>query len=96
MRSRYSAFVLRDTAYLLRSWHPTTRPGALELGAGPRWLRLEVVSATDGGPFGARGTVEFQAFYTESGQPGVLRERSHFVRHEGAWVYLEGELDGQE
>lgn len=28
MRSRYSAFAVGDEAYLLRSWHPTTRPPA--------------------------------------------------------------------
>ncbi|WP_275423743.1 YchJ family protein, partial [Virgisporangium ochraceum] len=26
MRSRYSAFALGDADYLLRTWHPTTRP----------------------------------------------------------------------
>ncbi len=31
MRSRYSAFVLRDTYYLLASWHPSTRPKKLTL-----------------------------------------------------------------
>ena len=30
MRSRYSAFVLLDADYLLRSWHPATRPARLE------------------------------------------------------------------
>lgn len=26
MRARYSAYVRRDVAYLLASWHPSTRP----------------------------------------------------------------------
>ena len=31
MRSRYSAYVLKDVDYLLASWHPGTRPAALSL-----------------------------------------------------------------
>ena len=31
MRSRYSAFVVGDAAYLLATWHPSTRPAELEL-----------------------------------------------------------------
>ena len=27
MRSRYSAFAVGDAAYLLRTWHPSDRPG---------------------------------------------------------------------
>lgn len=90
MRSRYSAFVLRDVSYLLRSWHPRTRPRSLELDTDIRWLGLEVLSSTDGGPFGAEGTVEFRALHTHNGRQGELREKSRFVRHEGAWVYLDG------
>ena len=29
MRSRYSAFAVGDAAYLLATWHPSTRPAAL-------------------------------------------------------------------
>ena len=94
MRSRYSAFALRDEAYLLRSWHPRTRPPALQLDASTRWLRLEILDATDGGAFGADATVTFRAYYSEDGQPGELREKSRFVRHEGAWVYFDGAVVG--
>lgn len=93
MRSRYSAFVLRDEAYLLRSWHPRTRPGALRLEDGVRWLRLEILASDDGGPFGAGGTVEFRAYFSDDGRPGELHEKSRFVRHQGAWVYVDGDLD---
>jgi len=31
MRSRYSAYVLKLEAYLLATWHPGTRPAALDL-----------------------------------------------------------------
>ena len=35
MRSRYSAYVLGDTDYLQRSWHPGTRPARLALDNEP-------------------------------------------------------------
>lgn len=92
MRSRYSAFALSNEKYLLRSWHPSTRPSALQLDAGTRWLRLEILAATDGGAFGTGATVTFRAYYSEDGRPGELREKSRFVRYEGAWVYLDGEV----
>ena len=34
MRSRYTAFALRDEDYLFRTWHPRTRPAPPLLGGG--------------------------------------------------------------
>ncbi|WP_035840497.1 YchJ family protein [Kitasatospora azatica] len=93
MRSRYSAFVVQDVGYLLSSWHPDTRPSALDLAPELRWERLEILGGTDGGPFHTSGTVEFRAYYREGRSSGTMRENSRFVRHEGAWVYLDGEVE---
>ncbi|NUS16016.1 MAG: hypothetical protein HOY69_32225, partial [Streptomyces sp.] len=41
MRSRYCAFVRLDEGYLLRTWHPRTRPARLDLDPGMRWTGLE-------------------------------------------------------
>ncbi|GAA1656611.1 YchJ family metal-binding protein [Fodinicola feengrottensis] len=91
MRSRYCAFAMGDAAYLLRSWHPTTRPKALDLQQGPRWERLEIVATTGGGLLHVDGTVEFRAYYrTPDGSPGVMHEVSRFVREKGQWTYLDG------
>jgi SEC-C motif-containing protein len=46
--------------------------------------------STDGGPFGGEGIVEFRARYTEGRVPGVLHERSRFLRHDNAWTYVDG------
>ncbi len=89
MRSRYSAFAVGDEAYLLRSWHPTTRPPGVDLDPGPRWVRLEILGTTEGSAFHTTGTVEFRAHYTQGGRAGSLHENSRFVRHEGAWAYLD-------
>ncbi|MCZ7417019.1 MULTISPECIES: YchJ family protein [unclassified Streptomyces] len=93
MRSRYSAFALRDVDYLLRTWHPDTRPAELRPDPARTWLRLDVLGSSDGGPFGTEGFVEFRAHYAEPGGVGSLHERSRFVRHRGAWVYVDGETD---
>lgn len=89
MRSRFSAFAVRDAAYLLRTWHPDTRPADLDLADGPTWVRLEVLGSTEGGPFHSEGTVEFRAHWREGRQSGVLAENSRFTRVDGAWVYVE-------
>ncbi len=88
MRSRFSAFAVPDAAYLLESWHPSTRPRSIDLPAGLRWERLEILSTSGGTPFHTEGTVEFRARHSG----GELHEVSRFVRHEGAWVYLDGDV----
>ncbi len=88
MRSRYSAFVKGDTGYLLRTWHPRTRPGTLELDRRMRWTGLEILDTSDGSAFHSAGTVEFRASY----RGGSLHERSRFERVDGAWVYVDGEF----
>jgi len=94
MRSRFSAFAVQDEAYLIRSWHPTTRPPRIDFDPAMRWLRLDILGSTDGGPFHTEGTVEFRAHYTERGRPGELHESSRFVRHDNAWTYLDGIISG--
>ncbi|MEV6525945.1 YchJ family protein [Longispora sp. NPDC051575] len=88
MRSRFSAFAVGDVAYLLRSWHPDTRPAELDLDTDLRWVRLDVLAKTGGGLFDAEGTVEFRAHYREGGRPGAMHEHSRFLRDNGNWVYL--------
>lgn len=90
MRSRYSAFVRGDAAYLLRSWAPETRPAALGDLGGRRWLGLTVEAS---GYEGAdRGWVRFAARFTEGGREGALRETSRFRREDGRWLYVDGAI----
>lgn len=92
MRSRYTAFALGDAAYLLASWHPSTRPGQLDLDPETEWRRLLVVDRVAGGPFDREGIVEFEAFWRQGEERGSLRERSSFVREDGRWQYVDGEV----
>jgi len=88
MRSRYCAFVKRNEPYLLRTWHPSTRPAELKLDAGMRWTGLEILATTDGSAFHTTGTVTFRASF----KGGSLHERSRFERVEGSWAYVDGEF----
>jgi SEC-C motif-containing protein len=92
MRSRFSAFALGLPDYLLASWHPSTRPAALELDADVVWRRLQIVDTVAGGPDDTEGVVEFRASYRDASGAGLLHERSRFARVDGRWAYLDGEV----
>ncbi|MCO8270564.1 YchJ family metal-binding protein [Actinoplanes sp. TRM 88003] len=87
MRSRYTAFALDDDAYVLKSWHPKTRPARIEPDSKLRWTGLDIIGTSGGGLFDAEGIVEFRAHYKDHGKPGDMVERSRFVRSDGQWAY---------
>lgn len=89
MRSRYSAFVVQDADYLLRTWHPDTRPTELGFDDAVQFYRLDVLGSTGGGPLDSTGTVTFEAHYRMGSQRGCQREHSTFVRVDGEWIYHE-------
>ena len=91
MRSRYSAYVLGLEDYLLATWHASTRPAALNLGAEaqPKWLGLQVKARTQTGD---TASVEFVARYKVGGRAQRLHEISRFVRENGCWYYVDGEV----
>jgi SEC-C motif-containing protein len=90
MRSRYSAFAVGDPAYLLATWHPTSRPRTLDLDHDVRWTGLEVLATTGGSLLSDGGTVEFRAHHVVAGTPRAQHENSRFVRERGRWYYLDG------
>ena len=88
MRSRFSAFALGLDAYLLVTWHPSTRPTSLDLDDGRVWRKLQIVDTVAGGPDDTTGVVEFRASFRDaSGAYGMQGERSNFSRVDGRWVY---------
>lgn len=95
MRSRFEAFRDADAGWLLASWHPSTRPAAIDLGNNPRWRGLQIVDVVDGTADDLTGIVEFRASYLPaSGGVQVLHERSRFVREGGRWYYLRADQAG--
>jgi SEC-C motif domain protein len=89
MRSRYSAYVLHLEDYLLRTWHPDTRPTSLDLTAEPplKWTGLVVKQFEQTSPTTA--TVAFEAHYKVNGKAELMRELSQFVLLD-RWYYLAG------
>ncbi len=97
MRSRFTAFAISEDAYLLSTWHPSTRPASLEMDESIRWQRLDILQ-TAGGPFDDTARVAFAAHYrSQPGTPadkrvkGTQREDSRFVRESGRWFYVDGD-----
>ncbi|WP_462388683.1 YchJ family protein [Acidovorax sp. Q11] len=92
MRSRYTAFVCERADYLQATWHPSTRPAALDFEPGAQWLGLEVRRhrPTDDD----RAEVEFVARYRLGGRAVRLHETSRFVREGGRWFYVDGDIRG--
>ena len=88
MRSRYSAYVLGLIEYLLATWHPSTAPGELELSP-IKWLGLEVRHAEMAGD---AGIVEFVARCKVNGRAERMHETSRFVRQQGRWLYIDGDV----
>ncbi|QBJ94587.1 hypothetical protein ERC79_00335 [Rhodococcus sp. ABRD24] len=89
MRSRYAAFAVGDEAYLLRTWHPSTRPRRIDIDPEQAWRRLDILRTTAGGLLDQTGTVEFVAHYRHHGERGSLREHSRFVREHRQWFYVD-------
>jgi SEC-C motif-containing protein len=93
MRSRFDAFRRADADWLLRTWHPSTRPADLDLTDNPRWRGLQIVDTVGGGPDEDTGIVEFRATYVQpGGGVGIQHERSRFVREDGRWFYVDGDV----
>jgi SEC-C motif-containing protein len=96
MRSRYSAYVLQLEDYLLRTWHPDTRPAALGLAEDQsiKWLGLKVLRFEATGKDAA--IVEFEAKYKVNGKAEKLHETSSFKKTDRYWYYLDGLIKEKE
>jgi|SRR5690554_5080194 len=89
MRSRYSAYARGLQAYIRDSWHASTVPADLDLQDNPTWLQLQLIAT---GAQGNRGYVHFKAFFQLDDDIAVMEEQSHFVRENGYWYYLNGDV----
>lgn len=94
MRSRYSAFVMKDSDWLVASWHPQCQAGEIkgdiEKGfANTHWLGLTIFDQQPGSTPN-EGYVSFVARFEENGVPGAIIERSRFLKENGQWYYIDG------
>lgn len=110
MRSRYSAYTLRNEAYLRATWHASTCPADTIVSDDDklRWLGLEVKSksalrlrqrkaesGTETNSDSANSdSVEFVARYKTGGRAHRLHELSRFVREPSGGAMRWFYLDG--
>jgi SEC-C motif-containing protein len=95
MRSRYTAYTMNHIDYLLRTWHPRTRPARLQVDAQIRWLGLKLKHSHAGLAGDTEGTVEFIARFKIGSRADRIHEISRFMFDDGAWLYLDGEVKHQ-
>ncbi len=107
MRSRYTAYVLKNEPYLLATWYPRTRPveKIIDPDEPLQWLGLEVKSALRlrqrkvAEPVIDEDFVEFVARFRVHGKAHRLHEVSRFLREPDPalggtprWFYVDGEF----
>ena len=92
MRSRYSAYTLLREDYVLSTWHASTRPAQLGSAedASNKWMGLEVKRHEQ--QDSSHAIVEFIARHKVNGRTFLMHEVSRFVREEGKWFYVAGDL----
>jgi len=93
MCSRYSAFYLGNTSYLIATLHPDKRQSndervLKETIEQTQWLGLKIIKHQS---HGETATVEFVAFYQDN-DIGQLHECSNFIKQSGVWFYIDGDI----
>lgn len=94
MRSRYSAYVIKDYPYILATYAAEQRvelsTEALAQSAGEtQWLKLEVQEAST---TANTARVRFKAFYRDQGQFYLMHEDSSFILEDNQWRYTQGQM----
>ena len=94
MRSRYSAFCIKDIKYLISTHHPS-RQGANEAELlnqtfhNTLWIGLKILNTEESRTDNQIRYVEFAAFY-QNDPIGQLHENSRFIYENEQWFYLDG------
>ncbi len=97
MRSRFTAFAMRNEDYLLATWDKTKRPQTINFSKDETiWQRLEIVDTKKGGINDRKGIVEFRAYYRLNENDYVMKEISRFKKDQGNWFYLDGAVKAVE
>lgn len=97
MRSRYTAYTLENMGHLRTTLAPEALTDYDETAAATwahqaEWYGLEILECNGGGADDQEGFVEFRARYRMKGQEMVHQERSRFRRHDGLWLYVDGDI----
>lgn len=90
MRSRYSAYCIRDINYLVKTTYPKSRTKTLEndikaWAESVEFYNLEIIKFSE-------TEVEFKACYRQSGKEFVHHEQSKFIFENGILYYESGKI----
>lgn len=99
MRSRYSAYSVKNYDYIINTCSEDNRPteSAEELNKASEnieWQKLDVLHTEKGSTEDDEGIVHYIANYTDNGSNFVINEISHFKKIDGVWFYTHGEFPG--
>lgn len=94
MRSRYTAFVKGEIAYLKKTTWPAFQARFDEAGYRARstnslWVGLRILEVDAGDVNDRKGTVTFEATSMVNGVFNVHREKSLFKKKGWCWYYVE-------
>jgi SEC-C motif-containing protein len=105
MRSRYTAFCLKNVAYLAHTYHDSKRPSDYASSLASRindtqWVGLKIIQSGVNPNDPKKGFVEFIAYHIDAAASPLnvhsnnvkqLHEHSHFTKENHEWFYLEGD-----
>ncbi|MCZ2722938.1 YchJ family metal-binding protein [Marinomonas sp. 15G1-11] len=100
MRSRYSAFAMKNFEYIQQTQKLDTSPDQSvedisQSNDNTQWIKLEILETQDGGEKDKTGIVSFCAHFKEGKHIGRLSERSIFKKSKQVWHYISGEHEVQ-
>ena len=95
MRSRYAAYALGKVDYILKTTHPKSvyfekdrkkwEQAIRQFSQSTEFTRLEIVDSGE-------NWVSFIAHRKQGERAFLLKEKSHFEKIDGQWLYLSGEI----
>lgn len=101
MRSRYSAYVVKNIDYVDQTQivvenETFDKEEALKWAESSEWMGLQIRKTTKGEPNDSTGTVEFVAHYKDKASETALvhHETSLFQKKDGEWKFKEGHIHG--
>lgn len=91
MRSRFTAYAMRNADYLRATWDSAKCPEIIDFSKEKAdWYRLEIIETKKGGPRDNKGLVEFKAYFVQDGEEYAMHEISRFIKTSNRWFYLDG------
>lgn len=92
MRSRYTAYVLQKSDYILQSWDISYRPESITFDNDVQWIHLEITESELKTGDENTGYVNYCATSICDDILIKMREKSTFVNKKGLWFYQQGQL----